>query len=76
MPTRLRVDLDRSVIFNNHYDKNIFLQIINKSATIHKVTLHDYCIMDKHYHLLIETQKSLKNILWMFKLKRIETLLY
>ena len=69
MPTRLRVDLagyhhvinrgvNRSVIFNNHYDKNIFLQIINKSATIHKVTLHDYCIMDNHYHLLIETQKE------------------
>ena len=36
----------------------MFLQIINKSATIHKMTLHEYCIMDNHYHLLIETQKE------------------
>ena len=60
MPTRLRVDLagyhhvinrgvNRSGIFNYSDDKEIFLQIINKSATIHKVTLHDYCIMDNHY---------------------------
>ena len=69
MPTRLRVDLagyhhvinrgvNRSVIFNNHHDKNMFLQIVNKSAIIHKVILHDYSIMDNHYHLLIETQKE------------------
>ncbi len=69
MPTRLRVDLagyhhvinrgvNRSVVFNNADDKEIFLQIINKSATIHKVILHDYCIMDNHYHLLIETTKE------------------
>lgn len=67
MPTRLRVDLagyhhvinrgvNRCVVFDSSDDKEMFLQIINKSATIHKVTLHDYCIMDNHYHLLIETQ--------------------
>lgn len=69
MPTRLRVDLagyhhvinrgvNRCDIFNNHDDKEMFLQIINKTATIHKVVLHDYCLMDNHYHLLIETQKE------------------
>jgi len=69
MPTRLRVDLagyhhviNRGVnhcdIFNSDDDKEMFLQIINKSATLHKVTLHDYCLMDNHYHLLIETQKE------------------
>lgn len=69
MPTRLRVDLagyhhvinrgvNRSVVFNSPDDKELFLQIINKFATIHKVILHDYCIMDNHYHLLIETQKE------------------
>ena len=69
MPTRLRVDLagyhhvinrgvNRSIVFDHSDDKEMFLQIINKSATIHKVTLHDYCIMDNHYHLLIETQKE------------------
>lgn len=69
MPTRLRVDLagyhhiinrgvNRSVVFNYPDDKEMFLLIINKAATIHKVTLHDYSIMDNHYHLLIETQKE------------------
>ncbi len=69
MPTRLRVDLagyhhvinrgvNRSDVFNHPDDKEVFLQIVNKAATIHRVTLHDYCLMDNHYHLLIETQKE------------------
>jgi len=55
MPTRLRVDLagyhhvvnrsvNRSVVFDYADDKEMFLQIINKSATTHKVILHDYSI--------------------------------
>ena len=36
----------------------MFLQIVNKTAMIHKVVMHDYCLMDKHYHLLIETQRD------------------
>jgi len=69
VPTRLRVNLagyhhiinrgvNRCDIFNNDEDKEIFLQIFNKTATIHKVVLHDYCLMDNHYHLLIETTKE------------------
>lgn len=50
--------MNRCVVFDHADDKEIFLQIINKSATIHQVTLHDYSIMDNHYHLLIETQKE------------------
>jgi len=34
------------------------LQIIDKAVTIHRVTLHDHCLMDNHYHRLIETQKE------------------
>jgi len=69
MPTRLRVDLagyhhvinrgvNRCLVFSHSNDKDMFLQIINKTALIHKVILHDYCLMDNHYHLLIETQKE------------------
>ena len=69
MPTRPRIDLagyhhiinrgvNRGIVFNNSADKEMFLQIINKAATIHKVTLHDYCLMDNHYHMLIETEKE------------------
>ncbi len=67
MPTRLRIDLagyhhiinrgvDRMNIFCHDEDKEMFLQIVNKTAAIHKVVLHDYCLMDNHYHLPIETQ--------------------
>jgi len=67
MPTRPRIDIagyhhimnrgvDRMNIFRHSEDKNMFLQIINKTAIIHKVVVHDYCLMDNHYHLLIETQ--------------------
>jgi REP element-mobilizing transposase RayT len=69
MPTRLRVDLagyhhiinrgvNRCDVFNCNDDKEMFLQIINKSATLHKIVLHDYCLMDNHYHLLIETKNT------------------
>lgn len=55
MPTRLRVDLagyhhiinrgvNRCDVFNCNDDKETFLQIINKSATLHKIVLHDYCL--------------------------------
>ena len=67
MPTRPRIDIagyhhvinrgvDQMDIFCHDEDKNVFLQIVNKTAMIHKVVLHDYCLMDNHYHLLIETQ--------------------
>jgi len=69
MPIRLRVDLagyhhvinrgvNRCIVFDHPNDKEMFLQIINKAAFIHKGILHDYCIMDNNYHLFIETQKE------------------
>lgn len=69
MPTRLRVDfagyhhvinrgVNRCEVFNHANDKDMFLQIINKTATIHKVILHAYVLMDNHYHLLIQTSKD------------------
>ena len=69
MPTKLRVDLagyhhiinrgvNRCDVFNHSNDKDMFLQIVNKTATIHKVILHDYVLMDNHYHLLLETIKE------------------
>ena len=67
MPTRPRIDIagyhhiinrgvDQMNVFRHSEDKDMFLQIVNKTAMIHKVVLHDYCLMDNHYHLLIETQ--------------------
>jgi len=66
MARRPRVDLDgfhhivnRGVARNNIYrcdeDKKKFLEILCKSCNTYKVNVHDYCLMDNHYHLLIET---------------------
>ena len=43
-------------IFSHNDDKKKFLEIINKTAIINKVILHNYVLMDDHYHLLIETK--------------------
>ena len=59
MPTRLRVDLagyhhvinrgvNRSIIFNTPDDKEMFLQIINKSATIHKYKRSTHLWQDRY----------------------------
>ncbi len=69
MPTRPRVNLagyhhiinrgvNRCSVFEHPTDKEMFLKIFNKVALIHKCVLHDYCLMDNHYHLLIETTKE------------------
>ena len=60
MPTKPRIDIagyhhiinrgvDRMNIFRHSEDKDAFLQIVNKTAMIHKVVVHDYCLMDNHY---------------------------
>jgi REP element-mobilizing transposase RayT len=66
MGRRPRIDLagfhhvvNRGIKRNNVYksdeDKYKFLEIMCKSCEIYKVNIHDYCLMDNHYHLLIET---------------------
>jgi len=53
--------VNRCNIFNSDVDKDMFLQILNKSATLNKVIIHDYCLMDNNYHLPI-TDKELEYI--------------
>ncbi len=66
MARRPRLDLDgfhhivnRGVAKSNIYecdeDKEVFLKILCKACHTYKVNVHDYCLMDNHYHLLIET---------------------
>ena len=41
-------------------DKYKFLEILCKACKVYKVNVHDYCLMDNHYHLLIElTEENL-----------------
>ena len=66
MARKLRLDLDgfhhivnrgvaRSNVYRCDEDKEKFLEILCKSCYTYKVNVHDYCLMDNHYHILIET---------------------
>ncbi len=51
--------INRGVARDNVYkcdaDKEKYLEILCKACRIYKVNVHDYCLMDNHYHLLVET---------------------
>ena len=48
----------RSDVFKSTKDKEKFLQILCKACMIYDAVVHDYCLMDNHYHLLLETKKE------------------
>ena len=35
-----------------------FLQILCKACKLYDVVIHDYCLMENHYHLLLETRQE------------------
>ncbi len=66
MPRKPRLDLPgfhhttnrgvaRGKVYKCDEDKDKFLEILCKASRVYKVNIHDYCLMDNHYHLLIET---------------------
>ena len=66
MPRRPRIDfagyhhiinrgVNKGVVFTSKQDKETFLKILCKSLKKHDAILHSYCLMDNHYHLLLET---------------------
>ena len=69
MPRRPRLDIAgfhhivnrgvaKSKVYKSNEDKEKYLEILCKSCKDYKVNIHDYCIMDNHYHLLIETTSN------------------
>lgn len=67
MPRRPRVDVagfhhiinrgvNRSNIFVDDSDYEMFLQIVCKACRAYQVIIHDYCLMSNHFHLLVETK--------------------
>jgi len=67
MPRRPRIDLagyhhvmnrgvNRSDIFVDDSDYEVFLKIVCKACKDYMVVLHDYCLMTNHFHLLVETR--------------------
>ncbi len=47
--------IDKKKIFSDDDDRNSFLDIIMKIVERYKCRLHSYCLMNNHYHLLLET---------------------
>jgi len=45
-------------IFATIIEKEKFLSLVCKACNTYHITLHDYCIMDNHYHLLLETTRE------------------
>ncbi|MBF0239999.1 MAG: transposase [SAR324 cluster bacterium] len=48
----------RAPIFLVNPDRNLFLQILEETILRFEWSCHAYCLMDNHYHLLIETSQS------------------
>ena len=69
MARRPRIDLpgyhhivnrgvNRSDIFVDDEDREVFVRIMCKASRIYDATVHDYCLMDNHYHLLLENRQE------------------
>ena len=47
--------IERREIFDGGRDNEHFLELLEICASRYKIRLHAYCLMDNHYHLLIQT---------------------
>ena len=56
--------VDRMNIFRHREDYEYFEELICSSLKSYGITLHNYCLMSNHYHLLIEiTQENLSKFM-------------
>lgn len=46
---------ERKPIFKDDTDRNIFLDTLHKVTQRYNWLCHAYCLMNNHYHLVIET---------------------
>ena len=70
MPRQARIDypgalnhiigrgIERRAIFKKEADKSLFLKIIQKQLSKSSVQIYAWCIMDNHFHILLETGKT------------------
>ncbi len=49
---------EKKAIFKDETDRNIFLDTLHKVNTRYNWICHAYCLMDNHYHLVIETPEG------------------
>jgi len=48
----------RLPIFEDHHDRNRFLSILEEVVKRYNWLCHGYCLMDNHYHMLVETKEG------------------
>ncbi|MBN2965337.1 transposase [Sulfurospirillum sp. T05] len=69
MPRRLRVEncgyhhvynrgVAKNSIFLDEYDKVKFIEILSSVCKEYKFDIHSFCLMDNHYHLLVENRRE------------------
>jgi len=48
----------RQNIFFDNADRHLFLSVLDRVVLRFRLVLHAYCLMDNHYHLLLETPEA------------------
>jgi putative transposase len=49
---------DAQDIFKTTTHRRLFLELLAEASDLFDVKVHGYCLMDNHYHLLINTPKA------------------
>lgn len=49
---------DGKPIFKDIKEKEIFLELLAKNANLTKIKILAYCLMDNHYHLVLENSSD------------------
>jgi putative transposase len=61
----------RKAIYLEENDFELFLELLNDVCEQYNLVIHAYCLMDNHYHLLLETHDgNLGKGIWPINLKR------
>ena len=69
MPRKPRIDIpgyyhiinrgvERRVVYGEAEDYEYFIELLCVHAKNYNITVHNYCLMDNHYHLLIQTHEE------------------
>jgi putative transposase len=70
MPRPLRIEIKdgwyhvmnrgaaRKDIFNSDRHRRMFLELLSEAVGLFGIKIHAYCLMDNHYHLLIQTPRG------------------
>jgi len=49
---------DRQNVFRTNKDRERFLEYLESATERYKAVIHAYCLMDNHYHLLLQTPEG------------------